>query len=208
MSAGDGQTTKIQRCLDDLCDPSKDARQVREQLFGYVYDRLRRLAHRYLQGFPDARRLADTDDVCQDVAMRLNRALDTVRPGSTKECMGLIGAMIRRELIDLSRRARGKKGRAAFPEARLSPAEDSAGSPFGCEPADDTAGPSTRAYRQELHELVERLPPEEREVFDLHHYLGLTHQEIAESLEVSVPTVKRRWKDARLQLQQILHGEA
>ncbi len=58
-----------------------------------------------------------------------------------------------------------------------------------------------------MHEQVERLPPEEREVFDLCWYHDLTQEEAAAALGVSVRTIKRRWLRARLRLQELL-GEA
>ena len=55
-------------------------------------------------------------------------------------------------------------------------------------------------HGQELHEHVERLPEQEREVFGLLFYEGLAQAEAARVLGVSVPTVKRLWRSARLRL--------
>lgn len=46
--------------------------------------------------------------------------------------------------------------------------------------------------RDELERAFRRLPPEQRSVFVLHHYLGMRHAEIAETLDVPVGTVKSR----------------
>lgn len=46
--------------------------------------------------------------------------------------------------------------------------------------------------RDELERAFRRLPPEQRAVFVLHHYLGMRHAEIAETLDVPVGTVKSR----------------
>jgi RNA polymerase sigma-70 factor (ECF subfamily) len=51
---------------------------------------------------------------------------------------------------------------------------------------------------------VEALPEPERAAFDLLWYQGLTQEEAAQVLGVSISTVKRRWLDARLSLQQAL----
>ena len=60
---------------------------------------------------------------------------------------------------------------------------------------------------KEIHEQVEKLPDEVREVFDLVFYLGLEQAEVARRLGVSVPTVKRRYRDARLLLYDALGGD-
>ena len=46
--------------------------------------------------------------------------------------------------------------------------------------------------RDELDRAFRRLPPEQRAAFVLHHYLGMRHAEIAETLDVPVGTVKSR----------------
>jgi RNA polymerase sigma-70 factor (ECF subfamily) len=59
----------------------------------------------------------------------------------------------------------------------------------------------------EFHRQVDALPCEARETFDLLWYQGLTQAEAAEVLGVSEPTVKRRWRAARVQLAAALDGE-
>lgn len=43
-----------------------------------------------------------------------------------------------------------------------------------------------------VREAVQRLPDDERELVRLHHFVGLTHNEIAEKLNVPIGTVKSR----------------
>ncbi len=59
----------------------------------------------------------------------------------------------------------------------------------------------------EFHEHVERLGAEEREVFDLLWYQEFTQEDAAALLGLSVKTVSRRWREARLHLGQALGGE-
>ena len=58
-----------------------------------------------------------------------------------------------------------------------------------------------------FHEAVERLPAEERELFGLLWYQGMTHAQAAEALGVATKTVQRRWASARLFLEEALNGE-
>ena len=72
--------------------------------------------------------------------------------------------------------------------------------------ADSEAGPLTQAAATEFHEKVRELPEPELEVFELIHYGGHTHQEVADRLGVSASTVKRRWYDAQERLSELLKG--
>ncbi len=54
---------------------------------------------------------------------------------------------------------------------------------------------------------TERLPAEEREVFDLLWYQELSQAEAAALLGVSERTIKRRWQSARIMLHDALKGE-
>lgn len=56
-------------------------------------------------------------------------------------------------------------------------------------------------------EQVDKLPDEEREVFGLLWYEGLTQPEAASVLNVSLKTVKRRWQSARLLLHRAMRGQ-
>ncbi len=72
---------------------------------------------------------------------------------------------------------------------------------------DGSGRPETLEGWMAFHEAVERLPVEEREVFGLLWYRGMTHAQAAEVLGVATKTVQRRWASARLMLQDALDGE-
>ena len=74
-------------------------------------------------------------------------------------------------------------------------------------PADAREGPASLAQWAELHELMDGLPPEEREVVGLLFYQGLSQAEAAEVLGVSLRTVQRRWHDALCRLHRAWAGE-
>lgn len=59
----------------------------------------------------------------------------------------------------------------------------------------------------EFHERAAALPEEEREVFDLLWYQGVTHAEAASLLQVSTKTIQRRWQAACLSLHRALGGQ-
>jgi RNA polymerase sigma-70 factor (ECF subfamily) len=174
---------------------------ARNELLEHVCDRLRRLTRKMLKGFPGVKRYAETDDVLQNVLLRLLRALEDVRPTSTREFLGLAAAQVRRELIDLARHFFGPQGAGAH---QASSAGESTARPP--EPADATFDPSALAEWREFHEQVGRLPEDEREAVDLLYYQGLAQADAAALLNVSVRTLQRRWQGAQLKLHEALKG--
>jgi RNA polymerase sigma-70 factor (ECF subfamily) len=162
----------------------------RAALIARTHERLRQYAHWKLKGFPVVARWGQTDDVLQNALLRLYRALEAVPLEDADHFYHLAELQIIRELHDLAKRHRGPHGIGA--NHRTDPdGEKVAGAP-------DRAGePSSVAEWEEFHRAVEALPDEEREVFQLLWYVGLTQEEAAEVLEVHVRTVKRRWQRAR-----------
>ena len=76
--------------------------------------------------------------------------------------------------------------------------------------APDRDGPETRLENAELGREVwaalERLPEIQREAFLLKHVEGLSYEEIAERLQVSISALKMRVKRAREELQESLRS--
>lgn len=63
--------------------------------------------------------------------------------------------------------------------------------------ADSQPGPQTALRIKELEEQIEKLPEEPREVFSLIYHLRLLQAEVAERIGISLPTVKRRYREAK-----------
>ncbi len=166
---------------------------ARAELFSVATARLRHLAHRMLLGFPKLRALEETDDVLQNAALRVWKALEDIKPGNAREFFGLATLNIRRELIDLVRRHFGRRGEREPPQPE--PADL---------PGSHTLEPSRPAVWTEFHEAVGRLPDDEREIVDLLWYQDLTQSDAADLLGIDKSTVKRRWRAARLKLASVL----
>ncbi len=157
---------------------------------------------------PAVGRWHQTDDVLQNALVRLNRALQTVKPESSRRYIGLAAMQIRRELIDLHRALFGAEGLGA--NLVSEPAAGSGDSrPRAFDKADYETGPNEigSADMVRFHTAVDSLPEEEQEVFQLVFYADMSQEEIAQQLGVSTKTVKRRWREARLRLHQILCDE-
>jgi RNA polymerase sigma-70 factor (ECF subfamily) len=172
-------------------------RAARDELLRRVGDRLERLARKMLHRFPDVRRWAQTDDVFQNAAMRLLRALEAVRPASVRDFFGLAAEQMRRELLDLARHFHGPQGAAAHHDSGALGAGGQAPAP---DPPDRAEDPRELEKWSAFHAGVAGLPAEEREVVGLIYYHGWTQAAVAELFGVSVRTVQRRWEDALLRL--------
>jgi RNA polymerase sigma-70 factor (ECF subfamily) len=175
-----------------------------DALLRHCGDRLAILARRMLGAFPRVRRWVETDDVLQNALLRLLGALRGVQPQTPRAFFALANLQIRRELLDLARHYYGPEGIGANHDSRPHTGSDSSG---GYDPADVRQEPTSLARWVELHELVDGLPPEERELVGLLFYQGLSQAEAAEVLNLSLRTLQRRWHDALCRLHRAWGGE-
>jgi RNA polymerase sigma-70 factor (ECF subfamily) len=176
-------------------------------LLGIACERFRALTRKMLKGFGRVKRWEETDDVFQNALLRLWTAIEQIRPPSVQEFFGLAALQIRRELIDLARRYYGPHGAGAHHASHCAVDGSACTPPAGPEQSDTTYEPSRLAVWSEFHRLVEALPAEERDVFDLVWYQGLTQSRAAVLLGISEPTLKRRWWSARRRLHEALKGQ-
>jgi RNA polymerase sigma-70 factor (ECF subfamily) len=165
---------------------------ARDELLRSVGERLERLARMMLTGYPRLRRWVDTCDVLQSSVLRLLRALNDVKPASTRDFFRLAAEQMRRELLDLVRHYYGPQGAGAH-EANDNGHEESPG------PIDDDLEKWTA-----FHTAVETLPAEEREVVGLIFYHGWKQAAVAELMQINERTVRRRWEAALIKLHQFL----
>jgi len=196
----DDRTSVIQGWLDRLKAGDDSAR---EGLFATASQRLTRLTRRMLKKYPGVHRWEETDDVLQNALIRLDRSLRSITPPTAKDFFRLAAAQIRRELIDLARHYFGPAGPGTNEEARGEGEGELQREPA----AGSTYDPDRLATWTEFHGRIEELPDEDRQLFDLLWYQGLTQAEAAAVLSVSERTVNTRWVKARLKLHQALGGE-
>lgn len=191
--------TKLQNLIDLA---TKGDNAAHDALLDHACERLMKLTRKMLRGYPQLRRWEQTDDVCQNAMLRLHRALEQVELESVRHFFNLAAVQIRRELLDLAKHHFGPQGDGANHHTDGQPADDQGGSIHGT-----AQEPNSLENWSEFHVQVEALPDEEQEVFNLIWYDGLTQPEVAQALEISLRTVKRRWQSARLLLSEALQGE-
>lgn len=171
---------------DDLVTRAKSGdRHAMEQLLDSVAPSIRRFARRM------CRHEADAEDVLQDALLSIATHLDAFEARSTLPSWAFA---ITRSAC--ARRRRGKKNQPAEPEDVL------ATRPTG-EPS-----PLDAAEKHQLGALVtqalEALPDEHREVLLLRDVEGMSGQEAAAALGVSIDALKSRLHRARSALRDVL----
>jgi RNA polymerase sigma-70 factor (ECF subfamily) len=201
MTEGNSQQTMMQQLLDRAGAGDADAIDA---LLQHNCTRLTFLTRRMLGDFQRVRRWAETADVLQNALVRLVGALREVKPQSPRDFLALATLQIRRELIDLARQYYGPHGIGANYDSQV--AKDSRG-PQPAEKADLSHEPSSLAQWSELHQHIDHLPEEERQVVDLIFYQGMAQAEAAEVLNVSVRTLQRRWHTALCKLHRVWSEE-
>jgi RNA polymerase sigma factor (TIGR02999 family) len=178
-------TTELQRLLVrfQAGDPA-----ARKELINRVYPRLYHLAGKILhESFPRLGADHNSSDIANELSLRLYEALEKVQLTNLAHFFRLAAQRVRWILLDLAR----KPGLPR--EDRPPPEQAIAAVPAG---SDSDLLPGCRKWAR-LHELVEQLPDEEREVVDLRFYVGLEEAEAAEQLQVCPRTIRRRWNRAK-----------
>jgi RNA polymerase sigma-70 factor (ECF subfamily) len=179
-------TVAIQRYLDAL--PGDAAEPVVRQLLARAVDRLRLLCATFLnKSYPRLTRPPvnlETDELLGGVVAGLLTAMRTTRPPTVRRFYALANQHIRWQLNDLARRLDERAAGAALAESGVPAA-----------PASTDSGLSPDARR--MLEVIEGLPEDEREVFDLVGVQGLTHAQAATVIGVAEKTVQRRLNRAR-----------
>jgi RNA polymerase sigma-70 factor (ECF subfamily) len=160
-----------------------------------------------LGDYPGLHRWEDTDDVLQEAMLRLCRALDDVKPTSTRHFLRLAALQMRRQLIDLARHYQRPNGAAARHSTVGGQSSQGSQQAARHDLPQLTDEPGRILAWTELHERIDELPDEEKEVFDLLWYQELSQTEAAEVLGVDRSTIIRRWLAARRRLLAALKGQ-
>ena len=165
-----------------------------EELTPLVYEELHRLAHRYMGG-ERAGHTLQTTALVNEAYVRL---IDwkNVRWQNRAHFFGVSAQLMRRILVDFARaRAYLKRG-AGVRAVSLNQAIDVA----------NEKGVDLVALDEALLALA-KLDPRQSRVVELRFFGGLTNEEAAEVLKVSVGSVRRDWRLARAWLHQELSGK-
>jgi len=181
-----GEVTQLLRAWSDGEDDAFD------RVLPLVYDELHRMAARYLVGERSTISL-QTTALVNEVCVRL-LGWEPVRWQNRGHFFGVSARMMRRVLVDVARRRRAE--RRGGPDSIRVPLDgvDLAAS----EPTGDVL-----AIDQAL-EMLAAEDPRKAQVVELRFFGGLSVEETAEALQVSVRTVHSDWALARAWLYRTL----
>jgi RNA polymerase sigma-70 factor (ECF subfamily) len=179
---------------------------ARDELIGCCCDRLDLLIMKMLGRYEQVKRSEHAADVVQRVTMRLYRNLEPVAPESSREFLRQASVHIRRELVDLVAHFFSPDGSSTGDAGSRRPdapqnGDTVAGPPIG---PFDAARLSAWAG---FHRQIDLLSDEDRELFELLWYQGLTQPETADLLGLSRGAMIRRWQGARLRLFDAINGQ-
>jgi len=167
-----------------------------EALTPLVHEELRRLAARHMAGERPGHVLQPTALV-NEAYLRLIDWKD-VRWQNRAHFFGVAAQIMRRILVDAARtRDRAKRGRGQV-HVTLSEAADV--------PASQSAGHVDLVALDDALQTLERLDPRQSRVIELRFFGGLSLEEAAHVLDVSVGTVRRDWSLAQAWLFRELNG--
>jgi RNA polymerase sigma factor (TIGR02999 family) len=186
MGSSPGEVTNL---LIQLRHGNRDAES---RLMPLVYGELRRLAGRYMRGERPGHTLQATALV-HEAYLRLvgHQEVDWQ---NRAHFFGVAASLMRRILVDHARAKLAKKRGGADQKVSLDEAV--------------LVQPETSPQFLALDEALERLAkrdPRQARIVDLRYFGGLSEEETAEVLGISVRTVKRDWNVARAWLYQQLN---
>jgi RNA polymerase sigma-70 factor, ECF subfamily len=170
-------------------------RSSMSRVFSALHDELHRLAECALRG-ERVNHTLGTSGLVSEAFLRM-RDQQRVEWQSREHFVATAAHMMRRILVDHGRGRSAKKrgsGAAALPLAE-----------------DALVSTESMAELQAIHgalEALAALDPMQSEIVTLRFFGGMTHEEIARYLGVSVPTVERRWRIARAWLYRELESRA
>ncbi len=163
-------------------------------LMPVVYDELRTLASRYLRRERRNHSLP-TSALVHEAFLRLV-GQNGIAWQNRRHFFGIAARTMRQVLVDHARMVMSSKR--------------GSGERISLEDAPEVGWmrpPELLALDEALERLAE-VAPEQARIVELRFFGGLTAEEIAAVLEISVPTITRRWRVARAWLYQALNGES
>ena len=163
-----------------------------EKLIPFVYAELRRLAHHYMRGEQPGHSL-QTTALVHEAYLRL-ADFNRMRWQNRAHFFALSGQLMRRILVENARRHNLKRG-AGVQHVSLEEAPV----------LDGEKAPDLVALDDALNALS-RVDPRKVQVVELRYFGGLSMEETAEVLKVSLITVRRDWSAARIWLYREMTG--
>ncbi len=189
-----GETEAVDQVTELLLEWRQGNDSALQRLTPLVYDEIRRIAHRFMQRERDGHTLQTTALVNEAYLRLLGQ--QQVDWNSRAHFFGVTAQVMRHVLVDHARRRHylkrgGDAERVPLEDVRLM--------------TNERAG-ELIALDEALDQLA-KLDPRKARVIELRYFGGLSLEETATILEVSVMTVRRDWRAAKAWLYDAVRGE-
>ena len=181
MSTTTSDVTKL------LQDWSQGDASALEKLIPLVFEDLRQIAGRLFQRETDGHTLQPTALV-SEVYLRLMDQRK-IHWQNREQFFGVAALLMRRILVDYAKGRQAAKRGSGAPKV---PLDETLAVP-------ELQGVDFVALDEALSRLAE-IDPRQGRIVEMRFFTGLSHEEIAEVLDISLTTVKREWRTARLWL--------
>jgi RNA polymerase sigma-70 factor (ECF subfamily) len=183
----DDTTAELQVLIDRLRQGDIAARR---ELLRRAHDRLLRIAATvFRQDFPALHGRHELESVVSEVWMRLAGALEKTQPETVEGFFGLVFLKVRQVLLDMAQRQR----RADAQRGGLPVVAGDSDAQAEFDQPDTTYEPAQLAVLTEFHDQIEKLPEDQRRIFEMHYYGGFSQAEIAQILGLHRKQVSRLW---------------
>ena len=178
---------------ESLIQSYRSREETPEELFGLVYNELRQVARAYMRR-ERANHTLQATALVNEAYLRLFEG-QPFQWENRKHLFCTVARCMRRVLMDHARRRGAERHGGAFQKIAI---EDQGPAIFRDLPEFLTLG-------EALDRLAE-LSPRQAQVVELHSFAGLTEEETATVLDVSVKTVKNDWRFAKAWLKTEIVG--
>ena len=189
----------IQQALDRL---HAGDRAAKNDLLAYAERQLRRMTRNKFTPSNSLHRWEQTDDVLQCLQIRLSKALDQLdkkEMASPRAFFAIAATNLMWEIKNLAKKHKQLNDHYRTDVDRNANDEPTHGGRLRNQPAKHDADPEV-AFAQ-LFEGIEALSEDDQEILKLIFVNGCTNEEAADTVGLPLSTFKRRYRNARLKLQ-------
>jgi RNA polymerase sigma factor (TIGR02999 family) len=176
-----------------LIEWQRGDRQALDRLTPLIYDELRRMAHRYVRRERDGHTL-ETTALVNEAYLRLIDGQE-MEWQSRAHFFAVIAQVMRHVLIDHARRRRYMKRGGTLERVPLEEAH-----------AMTESRAAELVALDEALDRLKKLDPRKSSVVELRYFGGLSLEETAAVLDISVMTVRRDWRAAKAWLYKAMMG--
>ena len=158
--------------------------QARDKVVQHLYSAMRELADAQLRAEHGPRTLSTTELVSESF-LRLFGASRLPEVANRQHMLGLVARTMRQVLIDAARRRQARMRQVRDESHELTRISEEL-------PIDEKPQPLDEAL-----DALEQLDFRQAQIVELRFFTGLSQEEIAETMAISVRTVQREWRIAR-----------